>query len=157
MSARSVFLFLAGVLSAVVFITAWAVWRPAENPFVSFSGSVAAAEDSRGVSSASVSPQEGPIREGDHLVYQIAYSEKAFTPQILIIDRGDNVRFVNKSTLSMRMDITLNGSVPSTASYVQPGSVGKNGSYALSFSQPGVWIFKNMDGNPGNTGIIYVQ
>lgn len=166
MSARNIFIFLAVFLTAVVAAAAILAWQPQANPFLflnqaAYSKMTQAEEEPAPHAAAltnSGGKSDGGTVENGYTVYTVTYDGKTFSPRILVIDRGETVRFVNTSGgTTMRVDVTLLGNVPSPARFTEAESVGKNGSYELNFNQPGVWSFINMNGNKDANGVVYVR
>ena len=74
-----------------------------------------------------------------------------------MIDRGENVRFLNTSSSALRVQITLTGDVPKITTYTQGDNSGKGKYYELSMSEAGTWSVVNLNGDQKNNAIIYVR
>lgn len=98
------------------------------------------------------------IPEGKSFVTIVNYTRAGgFDPQIVSINRGESVRFVNQSTEVMRVTSNTFEGVPIYPGFDQQKSVGKGGTYSLSFTTPGVWGYHNLNGDPTVVGIVYVR
>jgi hypothetical protein len=156
MSAPNISLLIGGILALIAIIVGLLVWRP-------YSGGEILVTDISGnpttTDSVSVTPSAGGTKTtttGD--LFTIRYNGDTFSPRILIVNRGENVRFLNTSNLTMRIEADRTSSSTLPAQYMQASSVGKNGTYSLSFVNPGVWLIKNLnDQSSDNTAIVYVK
>jgi len=96
--------------------------------------------------------------EGKNYVTTVNYNgATGFDPQIVYMNRGESIRFVNKSSDSMRISSVLVQGVPIYPSLGQEKSVGKGGTYSSSLSVPGVWSYYNLNGEAGMIGVVYVR
>lgn len=159
MTARNMFLTVGGILLVVAILAALLGWRPfSSGLLVSENATPANTISPADVSESHVSASVSTVKEGDHYVSIIRYNGDTFNPRILIVNRGENVRFVNGSTLSMRIEANNAATTTSPAMYQQAQSVGHNGAYELSFESAGVWIVKNLnDQSSDNVAVIYVK
>lgn len=87
----------------------------------------------------------------------IYLTNSGFSPAQLEIKAGEEVRFVNKTSLTMRVvsDDKLSNSF--YAYFNQAQSVGKGGTYQLSLMQPGIFIYYNLNSDPRVSGQIIVK
>lgn len=98
------------------------------------------------------------VKEGDKFVTIVNYNgSKGFDPQIVSINRGESVRFINQSDESMRIVSNVFDGVPIYPGFNQEKTVGKGGTFSLSFSQPGVWGYHNLNAESTIVGIVYVK
>ena len=96
--------------------------------------------------------------ENGKYVTTVSYIGKGFSPEIVSINAGEEVRFVNKSNLSMRIISNVFNNVPLYPGFDQEKSVGLNGSYPFVFTQKGVWGYHNLDNQDTSiVGIVYVK
>ncbi|MCE9643992.1 hypothetical protein K8Q93_01980 [Candidatus Parcubacteria bacterium] len=95
-------------------------------------------------------------KEGTAYVATVTLTATGFSPRIVEIERGDSVRFINKSGKSMRVTSDTFEGAPIYAGFNQVKSVGMNGTYSLSFSEAGVWGYHNL-GTETDIGIVYVK
>jgi len=95
-------------------------------------------------------------KEGSAYVATVTLTASGFSPRIVEIERGDSVRFINKSGKSMRITSDTFEGAPIYAGFNQVKSVGMNGTYSLSFSEAGVWGYHNL-GTESDIGIVYVK
>ncbi|MEK7169777.1 MAG: hypothetical protein AAB767_00640 [Patescibacteria group bacterium] len=94
-----------------------------------------------------------PVRvlENGQYISIVNLMNKGFVPQAVSINRGESVRFVNKSGNAMR--------IMSATEYLgldQQQSVGMNGTFELSFPRVGTWVFTN-GRNQSVIGIVHVK
>lgn len=112
-----------------------------------------------GKSPAATDAPTGPKRTFENGVYvtTIYYTRNGFDPSKLELKAGEEVRFVNSTTLTMRIvaDDTLSNQY--YASFNQPQSVGRGGSYQLALPQPGILTYYNLNSNPRQGGQIFVK
>ncbi len=91
-------------------------------------------------------------------VTTIAYDGKRFTPPVATVNRGEVVRFVNDANgTTMRIVSNVFNGSPLYGAFDETQSVGKGGAFALSMSEPGVWGYHNLNGDPDIIGVIYVR
>ena len=159
MSARNVFILLAGVLIVVVLLVGTFIWNPFSTSYLVSdqgmnSGTTSANSSDVGVSHT---PAVHTVKEGNHYVTVISYNGSTFSPRVLVINRGENVRFVNTSNLTMRIEADRSASSTLPDRYQEAQSVGKNGTYELSFPNPGVWVVDNINDTSTNSMVIYVK
>lgn len=79
-----------------------------------------------------------------------------FVPKVVEVNRGETVRFVNKSGSAMRIASDQDNGVPLYIALNQEKSVGQNGIYELTLSEPGIWVYNNLS-NPLGIGVVYVK
>lgn len=105
------------------------------------------------------SAQYAPVRykEKNYYVTEVNYMGTRFVPQVVTVDRGELVRFINKDNLSMRITSQGSDHVQTYPGFDQQNSVGTGGKYDFVFNNPGVWPYRNLNGDPGIVGIIYVR
>lgn len=91
-------------------------------------------------------------------VTTIYFTTKGFVPQTLVIDHGEEVRFVNKTTLTMRVgsQTASNASSLHYSAISDPRAQPKGGTYQISLTQPGIWSYYNLTGQPF-TGSVTVK
>ncbi|MEK7530830.1 MAG: hypothetical protein AAB573_03095 [Patescibacteria group bacterium] len=97
------------------------------------------------------------VTEDDRTVTIVNYTGSRFVPQVITVNRGDTVRFVNKDNLSMRITSQDLKFVPLYPGFDQADSVGTGEYYEFVFNDPGVWPYHNMNSDPGTVGVIYVR
>lgn len=96
--------------------------------------------------------------EGGKYVTVVTLTDAGFQPPIISINRGESVRFVNKSGSSMRIASNDFQGIPILAGLNQEKSVGANGTYALTVTETGVWGYNNRNSaTPVVMGIIHVK
>lgn len=97
------------------------------------------------------------VKENGVFISTVSYTSNGFEPAIVYINRGEAVRFIDKSEGSMRIasnDFQGNVLYPG---FTQASTVGRNGTYEFTFSKSGVWGYYNMNSNPKSYGIVYVR
>ncbi len=95
------------------------------------------------------------ILESGKYVTVVTLTSAGFSPQIVSINRGENIRFINKSGSAMRIASNEFQGVPILGSLNQSKSVGRDGVFELTLSEAGVWGYHNS--NTALTGIVYVK
>ncbi len=98
-----------------------------------------------------------PTTSSKAIAATVTYTEEGFAPSIIVIAKGETVRFVNKST-NTRMWVA-SGPHPSHSAYPgfdQGTSVGSGGSYDFTFTKTGKYPFHNHV-DPRRTGTIVVN
>lgn len=90
-------------------------------------------------------------------VTQVNYTENGFVPATLEIQHGEEVRFVNKTSLTMRVAADEKLSAIPYQRINQPQSVGKGGTYQVAFTEKGVFSYVNLNTKPVKTGNVYVK
>lgn len=96
------------------------------------------------------------VRENGKYITLISYDGENFNPPIITIKKGESVRFINKSNLTMRIVSNVFDGMPIYRGFNQAQSVGKGGTYELSIPDVGTWGYHNLNGNAGIIGIINV-
>lgn len=86
----------------------------------------------------------------------IAYTDKGFSPQTLEVKAGTSVRFINKSSESMRIAVVSTPGQPVYSEFAQGKSVGRDGVFDINLDKAGIWIYENLN-NKVKTGIITVK
>jgi|GEM_PF-4928979 len=99
------------------------------------------------------------VFEDGRFVTYVYYNGRAFIPENIVINSGEEVRFVNLANLAMRV-----ASRPENVSSVaysllnQPNAEGKGSEFTTIFSEPGVWSYENLTStNPRILGNVYVR
>lgn len=87
----------------------------------------------------------------------VEYSDTGFNPSKLEINRGEEVRFVNKDNETMYIVADNKLSSPVYAQLNMPNSLGKGGTYQLAFTQPGIFSYQNVNKNWKPAGQIFVK
>lgn len=95
-------------------------------------------------------------KEGASYVATVTLTDQGFSPRIVEIKEGESVRFINKSSKSMRIASDEYAGSPIYAGFNQVKSVGINGTYSLSFTEAGVWGYHNLD-TASDMGVVYVK
>ena len=108
---------------------------------------------SKPVSSTQTSSASAPVRlfENGQYVTIVSLTYTGFEPKTVTIAAGESVRFVNRSGNAMR--------ILSTTEYTglsQEKSVGKGGTYELTFPKVGTWTFNNGKSS-GYVGVVIVK
>ncbi|MES2135341.1 MAG: hypothetical protein V4449_03825 [Patescibacteria group bacterium] len=106
---------------------------------------------------ATVAYTQTRVQQGNQFVTLVSYDGTNFYPPVITIKRGENVRFINKGNLTMRIVSNTFNKTPIYGGFTQANSVGKGGTYELSIPDAGIWGYHNLNGNPGVIGIINVE
>lgn len=109
--------------------------------------------------SSSAQSQGAGVRTFEKGVYvtQVNYTENGFVPATLEIQHGEEVRFVNKTSLTMRIAADEKLSAIPYQRINQAQSVGKGGTYQIALTEKGVLSYVNLNTKPAKTGNIYVK
>ena len=91
-------------------------------------------------------------------VTTVYFTSQGFVPQNITITHGEEIRFVNKTTLTMRVgsQTAANSSSTFYSTISDPKAEPKGGTYQISFTQPGVWSYYSMTGDP-YAGVVTVK
>jgi plastocyanin len=99
------------------------------------------------------------IFDDGHYVHVVRFDGTLFSPDILVINSGDAVRFINGSTMTMRVG-SRPESLSSTyySSISQPAAEGKGATYEYIFTQPGIWSYENIPSTGAPIyGIVFIR
>jgi hypothetical protein len=143
MSPQNVFFTVGGILLLIVVVVGLFIWKPFEDSLVVSLNTNTAGDASEVAVSHAGGAQT--IKEDNHYVSIVRYTGSGFSPLVLVINRGENVRFVNTSNLAMRIEADNTGTTTEPSKYQQATSAGNGGSYELSFVNPGVWLIKDLN------------
>lgn len=90
-------------------------------------------------------------------VTTVFLTNSGFVPESVVINKGEEVRFVNKTSLTMRVGSQVeNLSSPVYSAIADPKAESKGGTYQRSFTDAGLWAYFNMTGDPFK-GTIFVK
>lgn len=150
---KSFLIFLAGAVVAGLLVWWVLSMQPVQNAPIA--GTDTEQTDTTGTTgtgtTGTVSTPGQPVSSADgHLLYTVNYNNGLFAPGSLNIARGDSIKFVNKDNLTMKLSVIAAGSTSSAGNATDSHSLGKGGTYSLSFATPGVWIIQNIN----DTGIV---
>ena len=89
-------------------------------------------------------------------VTTVFFTTKGFAPQSVIIEHGEEVRFVNKTSLTMRVGSQVASNTSSTfySAISDQKSQPKGGTYQVALTQPGIWSYYNLTGDPFTGSVI---
>ena|SRR5258708_4914914 len=164
-------LFIYVIVAAIILVAAsFAIWYPRDDNNAANKTLQSSASETSTQAATTTAPAESEVttratsaytqtrvRENGGYVTIVTYDGTSFNPQIISINRGESVRFVNKSSRAMRIASNTYQNIPIFPGFNQVKSVGRNGTYALSFVDPGVWGYHNMDQDPTVVGVVYVK
>lgn len=88
----------------------------------------------------------------------ITYTSTGFIPNIVEVAAGESVQFVNASDRALRV-VSANYPTAETGADLglsAPYSIGRGESFSFTFTQPGVWNFKDLN-HEQYTGTIMIQ
>lgn len=81
-----------------------------------------------------------------------------FSPYEVTVASGEEVRFVNKTSGSMRIGTRDAESSSFYDNFAQPSVVGKEGTFQIGVTREGIWAYRNLTSpDSAVTGIIYVR
>ncbi|MSU56372.1 MAG: hypothetical protein EXS51_03655 [Candidatus Taylorbacteria bacterium] len=152
------------VLVAVIVLALWSrgvnipstIPAPSTVPEITGEKPSSPAMKSPAVKKATTAYTQTRVLEKGRYVSLVNLTNTGFMPKVVEINRGETVRFVNKSGSAMRI---ASGEFEGTPLYVglnQEKSVGQNGVYELVFTESGVWTYHNLS-NPNGIGVVYVK
>lgn len=155
---KSFLIFLAGAVVAGLLVWWVLSMQPVQPAPIAGTTPEQTTTTTTGTSGSTVKPGQ-PVAQGDYLLYTVNYNAGDFTPGVLYIERGDSIKFVNKDNLTMRLSVYSATSASASGNVTDTHSVGKGGTYSLSFATPGVWVIQNMNetGTVGSVGVINVR
>lgn len=107
------------------------------------------------IASAPVAPTR--FKENGIWVTVVNYTGTHFVPDLVSINLGEQVRFVNKDNLSMRITSNDIKGVPLYPGFDEQKSVGTGGTFTFLFNKAGLWSYHNLNGDPGVVGVVYVR
>lgn len=110
-------------------------------------------------SSPSLSASNDLIRKAENVPATVSvivyYDQDGFHPANFAVKGGTSVRFINRSTLSMRVSSVIQNGAPIYTEFDQIYSVGRGGYYDFNFSKAGIWSFTNQS-VPQHFGVVTV-
>lgn len=157
---KSFYIFLAGAVVAGLLVWGFFAMQPAKNIEVATTDTEQTDTTTGGTATTgTVSTPGQPVSVDGHLLYTVNYNNGLFAPGSLNIARGDSIKFVNKDNLTMKLSVIGAGSTSNAANATDSHSLGKGGTYSLSFATPGVWIIQNINdtGVVASVGIVNVS
>jgi plastocyanin len=157
---------IVGSFVVIIGLTGLLFWMPAKDSGTTDmatttdeSAVTPATGSTQGTGSAGV-PAGAGARTFEKGVYvtTIFFTTKGFVPQSVVITHGEEVRFVNKTSLTMRVGSQVQSGTSSTyySSISDPKSQPKGGTYQIALTQPGVWSYYSMTGDPF-AGLVVVK
>ncbi len=90
-------------------------------------------------------------------VTEVYYSDQGFVPGILEVKRGEEVRFINRTSGTMHVIAEEKTSSLYYRSLNQPNTVGKGGTYQIGMPEAGIMNYYNLNTNPRKTGQIIIK
>jgi len=94
------------------------------------------------VKTTPISPTGETLPSMENGKYLIYYFNDGFSPNTLQIQKGQSVKFVNKTDSSMRV-YASNQDFSIYREFNQSQSVGKDGTYEYTFNEAGIWPYYN--------------
>jgi len=88
--------------------------------------------------------------------FLVTYTNSGFSPNKLDAMAGKTVRFVNRSTSSMRISPVETLENASYSGFRQSSTVGKDGTFDVVLSQKGIFLYENLN-DKTKTGIVIVH
>ncbi len=105
---------------------------------------------------ATIAYTQTRVLENGRYVSTVSLTSTGFLPKVVEINKGETVRFVNKSGSAMRIASDDFGGTPLYVGLNQEKSVGQNGIYELTFTDTGAWAYHNRTA-PSVIGVVYVK
>ena len=88
-------------------------------------------------------------------IYIINYLPSGFVPRTLEVPIGKSVRFVNNSGKAMRISSTDTTNNPVYNAFNQSKTVGQGGIYEYTFTDKGIFGYRNLN-NPVDQGVVTI-
>jgi plastocyanin len=130
----------------VVALGAWYLWGT--TPILEQNGETPQEEAmENGSNTTNNTENSRPVRtfEDGHYVTFVYFDGASFSPETVTIDHGESVRFVNLSTLAMRVGTRAEHLSSGSYSGIDQPNAGSEGTtYDVFFSTPGTWAFENL-------------
>lgn len=104
---------------------------------------------------AAASPSK--VRVGSSWATLVYYTKDGFFPKTVTIQKGELVRFVNHSNLSMRIVSNTYQNAPLYPSLDELKSVGYGKTFDFLFDKAGTWGYHNLNGNALVSGDVIVR
>ncbi len=109
-------------------------------------------------SAKAAAPSSGTrLYENGVYVNLVRYTGSSFEPRVVAVNRGETVRFVNVSNQTMRIASNVFDKLPVYRGFDQAKSVGKGGTFELSFTEIGIWGYHNLSGDQSVVGVVQVK
>ncbi|KKW10713.1 MAG: hypothetical protein UY50_C0027G0007 [Parcubacteria group bacterium GW2011_GWA2_49_9] len=88
----------------------------------------------------------------------VLFNGSGFSPSVVKIVRGRSLEFLNISGTALRIAPLADPKDGSSADlgFAATKSIGKNESFGVSLSQPGIWGYKNLQ-DPDVVGVVIVE
>lgn len=102
------------------------------------------------------SPVGKRLFENGVFVTVIELGSEGFVPKLLEIKAGEEIRFVNRTNLTMHIIADEKTSSVTYRYFNQPNTVGKGGTYQIALTEPGVLFYYTLNSNPRASGVITV-
>jgi plastocyanin len=90
-------------------------------------------------------------------VTEVYYTDQGFVPGILEVKRGEEVRFINRTSGVMHIIAEERTSSLYYRSLNQPNTVGKGGTYQIGMPEAGIMNYYNLNTNPRKAGQIIIK
>jgi plastocyanin len=97
------------------------------------------------------------LLENGRYVSVVYWTAKGFDPAVVLMNKGEEIRFINKTTLTMRVSFEKSGAPNDISGINQETSVGKDGKYQVAVNDPGTWTFYNLNGDKTKIGVLTVK
>lgn len=95
--------------------------------------------------------------EKNYFVTTIHYTEQGFIPAKVELNKGEEVRFVNKTASAMHIQAESNSSSQYYRAINQSNTVFKGGTYQLQLPEVGIFNYFNINTNPKKSGQIIIK
>lgn len=120
---------------------------------------VSAIRSSQSTSPAnSLASPEGAMQDGSASSVVVVFSDKGFTPSVVKVKRGASIDFLNMSGKALRIAPLKDPADGSSAylGFAASKSIGRNQSFGVSVTQPGIWGYKSLN-DPNIVGVVIVE
>lgn len=101
--------------------------------------------------------QPTKVKVGSVWATVVYYTKSGFSPKTITIKKGDLVRFVNHSNLSMRIVSNTYQNAPLYPGLDELKSVGYGKTFDFLFDRTGTWGYHNLNGDILVSGYVIVQ
>ncbi len=123
----------------------------------SYSATPKASAPSSAKAPASAAPVPTRIYENGIYVNIVRFTGTGFNPQVVNINRGESVRFINTSGAAMRIVSNIVKGVPVYHGFDQTSTLGKGGVFELPFTETGIFAYHNTIGDQSSGGLVHVK
>ncbi len=110
-----------------------------------------------GATSGTVAPLSTRVYENGLYINLVLFHGTSFAPQVVTVNRGESVRFINVSGAAMHITSTVIDKVPLYRGFDQTKTVGRGETFELPFTEAGTFAYHNSIGDQSVGGVVYVK